>query len=102
MNKTAERPDSSERGERGDRGGRGGRGDEMGTAKRGKRKPPAAVMVPGFRFSYHDLTTIRPFVSESGKIVPRRISGLTAVQQRQLTLEIKRARALALLPFTVG
>lgn len=49
---------------------------------------------------YKDLGKIRKFVSERAKILPRRISGNCAKHQRQLTEAIKRARHIALLPFT--
>lgn len=49
---------------------------------------------------YKDPKTLRYFVTERGKIVPRRISGNCAKHQRELTLAIKRARQIALLPFT--
>lgn len=52
------------------------------------------------RFDYKDVGTLRYFVNERGRIVPRRVSGLTAAQQRDLVRAIKRARHLALLPFT--
>ena len=48
---------------------------------------------------YKDTAKLRRFVSEKGKIVPRRISGNCAKHQRQLTVAIKRARTIALLPF---
>lgn len=48
---------------------------------------------------YKDIDLLRKFVTERGKILPRRITGLTAKQQRDLTLAIKRARLVALLPF---
>lgn len=48
---------------------------------------------------YKDVDLLRKFVTERGKILPRRITGLTAKQQRQLTKSIKQARILALLPF---
>lgn len=48
---------------------------------------------------YKDVELLRKFITERGKILPRRISGLTAKQQRHLTKAIKRARILALLPF---
>ena len=48
---------------------------------------------------YKDVELLRKFITERGKILPRRITGLTAKQQRDLTLAIKRARILALLPF---
>lgn len=48
---------------------------------------------------YKDVDLLRKFITERGKILPRRITGLTAQQQRNLTTAIKRARLLALLPF---
>lgn len=52
------------------------------------------------QFSYKDAGTLARYVSEQGYIVPASKSGLTKKQQRQLSREIKRARHLALLPFT--
>lgn len=49
---------------------------------------------------YKDLNTLKAYVSETGKIVPSRITGTKAKYQRQLTSCIKRARALALLPYS--
>lgn len=48
---------------------------------------------------YKDLDTLREYISETGKIVPSRITGTGAKYQRQLAAAIKRARFLALLPF---
>ncbi|MEY2699518.1 MAG: ribosomal protein [Pseudomonadota bacterium] len=48
---------------------------------------------------YKDLDTLREFVSETGKIVPSRITGTQAKYQRQLSTAIKRARFLALIPY---
>lgn len=48
---------------------------------------------------YKDLNTLRQYISETGKIVPSRITGTKVRFQRQLTLAIKRARFLALLPY---
>lgn len=48
---------------------------------------------------YKDVELLRKFITERGKILPRRITGLTAKQQRDLTTAVKRARMLALLPF---
>ena len=50
---------------------------------------------------YKDTARLRKYLSERGKIVPRRVSGNCAHHQRQLTRAIKRARIVALLPFTV-
>ncbi|MCU7809657.1 MAG: 30S ribosomal protein S18 [Candidatus Thiodiazotropha sp. (ex Notomyrtea botanica)] len=49
---------------------------------------------------YKDLNLLKAYVSESGKIVPSRITGTKAKYQRQLASAIKRARYLALLPYT--
>ena len=49
---------------------------------------------------YKDINRLKKFTTERGKILPRRISGVCAKHQRKLTLAIKRARAIALLPFT--
>jgi small subunit ribosomal protein S18 len=54
---------------------------------------------PGEPIDYKDVDLLRKFITERGKILPRRITGLTAKQQRDLTLAIKRARIVALLPF---
>lgn len=51
---------------------------------------------------YKDLETLKNYVSETGKIVPSRITGTKAKYQRQLSTAIKRARFLALLPYTDG
>jgi small subunit ribosomal protein S18 len=48
---------------------------------------------------YKDVDLLRKFITERGKILPRRITGLTSKQQRDLTVAIKRARIIALLPF---
>jgi small subunit ribosomal protein S18 len=48
---------------------------------------------------YKDVETLRFFVTERGKILPRRITGVSAYYQRKLTRAIKRARQVALLPF---
>lgn len=50
---------------------------------------------------YKDVATLKKYVSERGKILPRRITGNCAKHQRELTVAVKRARHLALLPYTV-
>ncbi len=54
---------------------------------------------PSDRIDYKDVDLLKRFITERGKILPRRITGLTAKQQRKLTNSIKQARILALLPF---
>ena len=49
---------------------------------------------------YKDVAKLRRFITERGKILPRRISGNCAKHQRQVTVAIKRARNIALLPFS--
>jgi len=51
---------------------------------------------------YKDPKTLKFFVSETGKMIPRRISGNCARHQRQITVAIKRSRQLALMPFTAS
>ncbi|HIK25326.1 MAG: 30S ribosomal protein S18 [Thermosynechococcus sp.] len=54
---------------------------------------------PNQPIDYKDVDLLRRFITERGKILPRRVTGLTAKQQRQLAVAIKRARIMALLPF---
>ena len=49
---------------------------------------------------YKDVKLLQSFIAENGKIMPRRLTGVTAQQQRKLVEAIKRARNIALLPFT--
>lgn len=51
--------------------------------------------------NYKDTNTLRRYVSERGKILPRRITGTCAKHQRKLTVAIKRSRHVSLLPYTV-
>jgi small subunit ribosomal protein S18 len=48
---------------------------------------------------YKDVAKLRKFISERAKILPRRVSGTCALHQRQLTVAVKRARQMALLPY---
>jgi len=52
------------------------------------------------QIDYKDLDTLKAYITETGKIVPSRITGTNARYQRQLSAAIKRARYLALLPYT--
>jgi len=49
---------------------------------------------------YKDLNTLKAYITETGKIIPSRITGTKARYQRQLALAVKRARFLALLPYS--
>lgn len=68
----------------------------------GRRKVCRFCADKDLAIDYKDIRTLRYFVSERGKIVPRRISGNCAEHQRKLTEAIKRARNIALLPFTAS
>ena len=68
--------------------------------RRRKSSPFAHADAP--KIDYKDIKLLQRFVSERGKIVPRRITAVTAKEQRQLAQAIKRARELALLPYVSG
>ncbi|HAI70008.1 MAG TPA: 30S ribosomal protein S18 [Gammaproteobacteria bacterium] len=66
-----------------------------------RRKKYCRFTAEGIKeIDYKDLNTLRGYVSETGKIVPSRITGTKARYQRQLSKAIKRARFLALLPYS--
>ncbi len=68
-----------------------------------RRKKYCRFTAEGITYiDYKDLNLLKQNVSESGKIVPNRITGTSAKYQRQLASAIKRARFLALLPFSDG
>jgi small subunit ribosomal protein S18 len=69
-------------------------------ARRAKRKICTFCVDKVTDIDYKDATKLRRFISERAKILPRRISGCCAKHQRQLTMAIKRARHIALLPYT--
>ncbi len=54
---------------------------------------------PGEMVDYKDVRKLQRFLTERGKVLPRRATGLTAKQQRQVARAIKRARQIALLPY---
>lgn len=88
--------DDEDRGERSDRGDRGDRrGGPRGRFRNQVYCPP------GKCFDYKDIDTLRRFVTETGKIKPRRQTGNCSRCQRELAREVKRARHLALLPFVI-
>lgn len=69
--------------------------------KKRRLSRPRRALDPTIQFDYKDVQLLRRFVTEHGKIVPRRISGASAQQQRDLTLAVKRARCMALIPYGV-
>ena len=75
------------------------RSERPARARRPKKKVCMFCVDKVQSIDYKDTAKLRRYVSEKGKIVPRRISGNCAKHQRQLTVAIKRARIIALLPF---
>lgn len=99
---TAEAPAArSEGGPRGPRpGGRPGGGGREGGRKFFRRKKVCKFCVEKIdAINYKDVRLLSQFVAESGKIVPRRLTGVCTPHQRRLTDAIKTARNIALLPF---
>jgi small subunit ribosomal protein S18 len=96
--------DMDERGDRGDRGerggGRGGGGARRPFFRRRKSCPFSGPHAP--KIDFKDVKLLQRFVSERGKIVPSRITAVSAKKQRELAVAIKRARFLALLPYIVS
>lgn len=77
------------------------RSEGKANIKRRSRKKVCAFCVDKItEIDYKDVARLRKYISERGKMLPRRISGNCAKHQRQLTKAIKRARTIALLPFT--
>jgi len=104
------RPERPERGDarpsdRGDRGPRGARPGGPGGPREGGRKYFRRKKVCKFcvekieAVNYKDVRLLAQFVAESGKIVPRRLTGVCTPHQRRLSAAIKQARNIALLPF---
>jgi small subunit ribosomal protein S18 len=90
-------------GGREDRGDRGGGGGDMERGGRGfgRRKVCRYCADNNLKVDYKNAADLKYFVTERGKIVPRRISGNCARHQRQVATAIKRGRNVALLPYTV-
>ena len=83
-------------------GGRGPRRGGGGGGRFGRRKICPFCMDNIKEVDYKDIARLRRHISERGKIEPRRKQGTCARHQRQLTVAIKRARHVALLPFTTS
>ena len=83
--------------ERSGRGEYGGRGSGRGHAR---KRVCSFCVEKAADIDYKDVAKLRKYVTERGKILPRRISGTCAKHQRCLTEAVKRARAIALLPYT--
>lgn len=69
----------------------------------GKRRKTCPFTAAGIKYiDYKDIDTLSQFITERGKIIPRRITGVSLHHQRMLTKAIKRARYMALLPFVAS
>lgn len=86
-----ERPERTERSDRPDR--------NNGMRPRKRRKVCAFCVDKVDTIDYKDAAKLRRYISERGKILPCRMTGTCAYHQRELTVAIKRARQIALLPF---
>ena len=88
--------DRDERGDRGD-------GDRDGSKKRtmGRRKQCKFCGDEGIKIDYKDAALLKYFITDRGKLVPRRISGNCAKHQREIAVAVNRARMIALMPFAV-
>ncbi|MEG0570704.1 MAG: 30S ribosomal protein S18, partial [Oscillospiraceae bacterium] len=92
--------DRDNRNDRGDRNDRNDRGDKRQNGGRKPRRKVCAFCVDkAEHIDYKDVAKLRRFLSERGKIVPRRVTGTCAKHQRDLTIQIKKARHIALLPY---
>ena len=82
-------------------GGYGGGGGGGGGSRFSRRKKFCRFTADNVEsIDYKDLATLKGYVTETGKIVPSRITGTKSFYQRQLATAIKRARFLSLLPYT--
>ena len=65
-----------------------------------RKKKKVCYMCTGKDINYKDVETLKRYINGKGKILPRRITGACAKHQRHIAEQIKRARAIALLPYT--
>lgn len=93
---------SMEREERSARGGAAG-GEDRGDKKRsvGRRKQCKFCGDEALKIDYKDQALLKYFITDRGKLVPRRISGNCAKHQREIAVAVRRARMIALMPFAV-
>ena len=105
-----DRPDRPDRGDRPDRSDRGDRPERFGGPRFGgggrdfrSRRKVCAFCVDHVReIDYKDVGRLRRYISERAKIEPRRKTGTCAKHQRRLTVALKNARHMALLPYTAA
>ncbi|MBE6811780.1 MAG: 30S ribosomal protein S18 [Ruminococcaceae bacterium] len=76
------------------------RGDRRPNNRKGRKKVCTFCVEKDAVIDYKDTAKLRRFISERAKILPRRVTGTCAAHQRELTVAIKRARQIALLPYT--
>jgi small subunit ribosomal protein S18 len=79
---------------------KGDRRDRRPRGRKPRRKVCMFCVDKVQHIDYKDVARLRRFTNERGKILPRRMSGTCAKHQRQLSIAIKRARMIALLPYT--
>jgi len=90
-----------EREDRGDRGGRGGDGRDDKKRPVGRRKMCKFCGDETIKIDYKDAGLLKYFITDRGKLVPRRISGNCAKHQREISTAVNRARMIAMMPFAV-
>ena len=64
-----------------------------------KKRKKVCYMCSGKEINYKDVDTLKKYINERGKILPRRVTGACAKHQRHIAAEIKKARIIGLLPF---
>jgi small subunit ribosomal protein S18 len=82
-----------------DRDAEGGDGGKRKTM--GRRKPCKFCADEKLRIDYKDASLLKYFITDRGKLVPRRLSGNCAKHQREIAVSVNRARMIALMPFAV-
>ena len=90
-----------DRGGRGGRGGKGGGGGGGGGGGFSRRKMCRFCAEPAMAIDYKNPSLLKNFITDRGKMVPRRISGSCAKHQRAIALAVRRARMIAIVPFAV-
>ncbi len=65
-----------------------------------RKKKKVCQMCAGKDVDYKDVEVLKKYINEKGKILPRRVTGACAKHQRYIAMQIKRARMIALLPFS--
>ncbi|CDA23537.1 MAG TPA: 30S ribosomal protein S18 [Bacilli bacterium] len=65
-----------------------------------RKKKKVCYLCTGKTFDYKDVDILKKYINDKGKILPRRVTGACAKHQRYIAAQIKRARAIALLPYT--